>query len=132
MGKPEMTDEVAIPDGLGEAGSALHRAVTSQYELSGHESFLLHGACRVADRLQRLADESVDAPLTVTNFKGDEVANPLYTESRQQQIVFARLIASLRLPDDEAGVRPQRRGSARGTYAAGSTGPHPRWTTHSA
>jgi hypothetical protein len=127
-----MTNEVAIPDGLGEAGTALHRAVMSQYELSGHESFLLHEACRVADRLQRLADESVDAPLTVTNFKGDEVANPLFTESRQQQIVFARLIAALRLPDDETSVRPQRRGAPRGTYGGSSTGTHPRWTTHSA
>ena len=48
------------------------------------------------DRLDALADALEDAPLTVTNARGDEVAQPLMVEARQQSIVLARLIAALR------------------------------------
>jgi hypothetical protein len=89
-------------------------------ELDEHEQLLLVEACRVADRLQRLADESDGAPLTTQNFKGDDVANPLLVEARQQSLVFARLLASLRLPigDEDDMTRPQRRGAVRGVYAS--------------
>ena len=46
--------------------------------------------------------------------RGDEVAQPLMVEARQQSIVLARLIAALRIPDAEDN-RPQRRG-VRGAY----------------
>lgn len=110
------------PKGLKTAGRGLWKAVHEGYELGDHERLLLVEACRVADRLDRLAEEGDGAPLTVTNFKGDPVANPLLSEARQQAIVFSRLIASLRLPDDEEGVRPQRRGGARAPYT-----PHQFW-----
>ncbi|WP_214370674.1 hypothetical protein [Pseudonocardia sp. H11422] len=105
------------PKGLGAAGRRLWRSVLADYELDQHECLILTEACRVADRLERLAEESEGAPLTLTNFKGDPVANPLLTEARQQAIVFARLIAALRLPTEEDnGARPQRRGAPRGVY----------------
>ena len=107
------------PRGLGRNGRRLWRSIVDDYELETHEQLLLSEACRVADRLERLADESVSSTLTVTNNKGDEVANPLLVEARQQAIVFSRLLASLRLPtgeEDGALQRPQRRGGARGTY----------------
>jgi hypothetical protein len=97
----------------------LWSSVVEEYDIEEHERLLLLEACRIADRLDRLAEESAGEPLTTENFKGDEVANPKLVEARQQGIVFARLLASLRLPmgDEEAGlVRPQRRGGARGTY----------------
>jgi len=38
------------------------------------------------------------------------------TESRQQSLTLARLLASLRLPSGEEEGRPQHRGAVRGTY----------------
>lgn len=58
-------------------------------------------------------------PVTSTNAKGDLIAHPAMVEARQQAIVLARLVASLRLPSGETAdglVRSQRRGAARGSY----------------
>jgi hypothetical protein len=112
----------AIPAGLQNAGRQLWSSVLDEYDIEEHERLLLLEACRIADRLDRLAAESATEPLTTENFKGDEVANPKLVEARQQGIVFARLLASLRLPMGEVEgslVRPQRRGGARGTYNKG-------------
>jgi hypothetical protein len=104
-----------FPDGLLMAGKSLWKSVTDEYELDTHESLLLLQACRCADRLDAMAAALEGAPLTMVNFKGDQVAHPLLTESRQQSLTFSRLLASLRLPSgDEA--RPQRRGASRGAY----------------
>jgi hypothetical protein len=108
----------STPQGLNAPGRQLWSAVTDEYDIEEHERLLLLEACRIADRLDRLAEESAGESLTTTNFKGDPVANPKLVEARQQGIVFARLLASLRLPSgDEADLtRPQRRGGARGSY----------------
>jgi hypothetical protein len=97
--------------------------IAKDYELEEHEHLLLREACRVADRLDRLAEESAGESLTVTNFKGDQVANPTLVEARQQEIVFARLLAALRLPvgDADDPTRPQRRGAPRGVYSRSGT-----------
>ena len=107
---------INYPKGLHQSGKRLWRDVLEEYELDVHEELLLLQAARCADRLDQLAVEAAGAPTTVTNAKGDQVANPLLTESRQQSITLTRLIASLRLPSDEEDVRPQRRGAARGAY----------------
>ncbi len=76
-------------------------------------------ACRCADRLDRLAVGAEGNPVTVVNAKGDQVPHPALTESRQQSITLARLLAALRMPSGEEGgqlIRPQRRGGARGAY----------------
>lgn len=104
------------PNGLHDSGLQLWRDVLSGYELDPHELLILKEACRTADRLDALAKEAEGGPLTTKNFKGDEVANPLLVESRQQSIVFSRLVASLRLPVEGPDDRPQRRGGARGVY----------------
>lgn len=117
-----MTTTHRAPKGLERSGRRLWRSIVDDYDLETHEQLLLSEACRVADRLDRLAEESAISTLTVTNNKGDEVANPLLVEARQQAVVFARLLASLRLPtgeEDGALQRPQRRGGARGTYLRG-------------
>lgn len=116
----------SAPKGLAATGRRLWRAILADYELEQHELLVLTEACRVADRLDRLATEAEGAPLTVENARGDVVANPLLCEARQQEIVFTRLIASLRLPVDDSQIRPQRRGGARTPYAV-----HPRWATSS-
>ncbi|MFC5208610.1 hypothetical protein ACFPM0_18860 [Pseudonocardia sulfidoxydans] len=45
----------------------------------------------------------------------DGRVHPAVIEARQQRLTLARLVASLRVPDD-GDVRPQRRGAARGFY----------------
>jgi hypothetical protein len=105
-----------IPAGLNTAGRQLWKSVTDEYELDRHELLLLREACRTADRLDRLADEAIGAPVTVENHRGDQVAHPAMVESRQQAITLTRLLASLRLPSGEEDGRPQRRGAARGSY----------------
>lgn len=104
------------PDGLDASGERLWESVASEYDLDVHEQLLLLQACRTADLLDRLALQASRAPLTVENAKGDKVANPLLTEQRQQSLVLARLLASLRMPSGEEEGRPQRRGAARGSY----------------
>lgn len=110
------------PARLGKSGRQLWRSIVDVYDLDTHEALTLTEACRVADRLDRLAEAADAAPLTVTNSKGDEVSQPLLVESRQQAVVFTRLLASLRLPvgDEDDASRPQRRGAARGAYGVRS------------
>jgi hypothetical protein len=105
-----------VPSGLLVSGSKLWRAVTKDYELEVHEELLLIEACRCADRLDRLASDSRDAPLTMVNARGDALSHPSLVECRQQAVVLSRLLASLRLPSGEETGRPQRRGGARGSY----------------
>lgn len=121
----------APPADLRDTGRQLWSETLGKYALAHHELVILHEACRVADRLERLAVESRDAPLTAVDRKGDPIASPLLVEARQQQIVLARLIASLRLPDITEGARPQHRGGARGVYAAEPPHNPARWVPRS-
>lgn len=104
-----------LPGGLGESGARLWSSVADAFELRVDEQLLLLQACRSADLLDELAARAAVSPLTVTNAKGDEVTNPVLVEHRMQSQNLARMLASLRLPDEE-DVRPQRRGAARRSY----------------
>lgn len=108
------------PRDLQAAGKRLWKSVLTDLDLDEHEIALLRAACRTADRLEAIGEALADAPLTVANFKGDEVANPLLVEQRQQAQSLAKTLASLRLPTGLTSsgemVRPQRRGAARGAY----------------
>ncbi|GAT81082.1 hypothetical protein STXM2123_1783 [Streptomyces sp. F-3] len=112
---------VTPPEGLGESGRRLWEWVTAEYDLDVHEELLLLQACRTADLLDRLAKRADGAELTVFNAKGEQVTAPWITEHRQQSIVLARLLASLRMPSGEEEGRPQRRGAARGAYGVRRT-----------
>ncbi|MEU4405044.1 hypothetical protein AB0F88_10995 [Streptosporangium sp. NPDC023963] len=110
-----------VPKGSGPSGRKLWRSIMGDLDLDSHEELVLLQAVRAVDRLDAMAAELENSPLTVTNSKGDEVAHPLLTESRQQSLLLARLVASLRLPnglqEGETDMdRPQRRGAARGAY----------------
>lgn len=108
------------PSDFGTAGKRLWRSLHAELEFEEHELALLRAACRTVDRLEAIAEALEGAPLTVINFKGDEVSNPLMVEHRQQAQSLARTLASLRLPtgltEDGELVRPQRRGAARQAY----------------
>lgn len=107
--------ERRIPARLKTSGRALWKDITSRFELEEHEFLTLKEACRTADRLDELDKEMEGEPLTVVNSKGDETANPRIVEQRQQALTYTRLIASMRLPDEEGNL-PQHRGSSRGSY----------------
>jgi hypothetical protein len=64
------------------------------------------------DELEALVRK--DGPV-VTTPQGPR-AHPAAVEARQQRLTLARLLASLRIPTEDA-ARPQRRGGARGVYA---------------
>lgn len=103
------------PPGLGPRGRAFWRAVLADLELESHEIRLLEESCRTLDRL-----EALDAVIRRQGLlTPDGKAHPALVEARLQGVTLARLIASLRLPDEyraEILDRGQRRGSARGTY----------------
>jgi hypothetical protein len=111
-----MTSALTPPPGLRRKGRgrALWDEVMASLELDQHEEALLVEAARTLDLLDRL-DRIIrrDGPLAP-----DGHASAAVVESRQQRLVYARLIASLRLPPDlsQPMRRPQRRGAARGTY----------------
>jgi hypothetical protein len=115
-----MTQSDAIPEPpneLADSGRKLWVDILEQYELDSHELLILKEACRVADRLDLLAEAAAGEPLTrISNKTGDPVANPLLVEARQQSITLARLTAALRLPTEDLGNRPQRRSGVRGVY----------------
>jgi hypothetical protein len=68
------------------------------YELAPHEVALLTEACRVVDRLERIAAALSVEPLTVAGSMGQPVINPLFAEARSQAVVLARLARALRIP----------------------------------
>ena len=89
----------------------LWREVLARYEMDEHETALLREAVRTLSQL-----DALDAAVRVDGVLVAGKAHPALVEARQQRVVLARLIASLRLPEDDAGARPQRRGAARGSY----------------
>ena len=99
------------PAGLGPAGRALWRRIHEDYDLAEHERRLLVEASRTADTLDML-DAAVRRDGLIG---GDGRVHPAAVEARQQRVVLTRLVASLRVPDEEE-QRPQRRGAARSPY----------------
>jgi hypothetical protein len=115
------TQRVRVPKDLGPTGRKVYRSIVAEFELSATEEVELHGLARCADRLDAIAAALVDATLTVTNSRGDQVANPLLREARGQAATYSRILASLRIPQGEQDSgRPQRRGGARAPYGVRS------------
>lgn len=106
---------VDAPQGLADAGRALWDEITANFELEQHEVLLLREACRLADRLDELAE--ITAVEGAVLHHGDKpVVHPAAVEQRQVALALTRVVASLRLPAGEEDGRPQRRGAARGAY----------------
>lgn len=103
-----------VPQDLGPRGGALWASIAGEFDLAQHEQDLLHEAARVADRLDALDAVVRREGVTVQSPQGVK-AHPALVEARAQEVVLTRLLASLRIPDDEGNV-PQRRGGARTPY----------------
>lgn len=84
---------VDAPAGLKASGRALWDGVAAVRDVRPEYVSLLLNACRIADRLDDLS--AGDMPLTVENARGDEVANPVFTEHRQQLSTLKAVLASL-------------------------------------
>lgn len=102
--------------GLGNAGRALYDDVTSRYSLDVPEMYTLLQAARLTDALDRLA--ALVANREVVESLGN--VQPAIIEMRQSSQAVAKLIATLRLPDED-GQQAQRRGGARGNYGTGAS-----------
>lgn len=97
-----------VPDGLKERGSRIWAAVVGEVDVAGRE--ILLEACRTADRLDELdrivhGDGVLELMRFRTNDLGDEVTvsfDNVLSEARQQQVVFQRLVQSLKLSDQPA------------------------------
>lgn len=95
----------------------LRAAVLADYDLAEHELALLTEACRTADLCDDLQQRlAADGPV-VDGANGPKV-HPAAVELRQQRIALARLLAALRVPDDDEATagRTQRRTGVRGVY----------------
>ncbi|WNI15226.1 hypothetical protein [Actinacidiphila sp. ITFR-21] len=89
------------PDGLEQRGSELWEAIASGFELRQDELRVLEDACREADLIERLHQAHLSAPLVVTGSMGQPVASPLVQELRAHRALLARLLGTLKLPDDD-------------------------------
>ena len=107
--------KASAPRGLKPAGRRLWDSVLADFELDEHERGLLLQTCQTADIIADLQ--------TVIETLGVDCAGRELAEIRQQRLVYARLVAALRLPaGDESSPasrrRPQRR-QIRGVYSIG-------------
>jgi hypothetical protein len=110
------------PKGLSAGGRALWKAVTDAHELDAIQEAQLLEACRAKDRLDRLDEVlrgEVDtwarlAPLDEEGATFELVIDRALDKANATANVMKQLFAAMRLPDEETGKRPQRRG-ARGT-----------------
>jgi hypothetical protein len=104
-----MTEIPDVPRGLDERGARLWRSMHEQHpDITDAEREVALEACRVADRLERL-DAVCRVSEPVIEAKTGLIAHPAFAEARQQQNLLKQLVASLRLPDEGSGKRPQRR-----------------------
>ncbi|MFF1336363.1 hypothetical protein ACFVYT_00330 [Streptomyces sp. NPDC058290] len=103
------------PTGLGLQGSRLWAEITEENDLRVDELRILEDACREVDLVERMHVELLDARLVVKGSMGQDVANPLVQELRQHRALVARLLAALKLQDDESGEA--RDGQARTSQA---------------
>src|SRR4051812_44043807 len=110
-----MTEREAVK-ALGTTGRRLWQKVSTAYNLGEHERVVLLTACRTADLLDRL-----QAAIEATDLSDWGSARGLLGEHRQQAVTLARLMAALRVPEDddprpEKIPRLQRRTGVRGVY----------------
>ena len=109
-----MADLPPVPAGVGEVAAAWWADLHETFEIEPHQVPLATEACRLIDQLDQL-----DAAVRRDGAMLEKKVHPALVEARQGRIVLTRLLASLRLPDED-GSTQQHRGGARTPYAVGS------------
>lgn len=99
------------PRGLGSHGRRFWADMVSTYVFARHELELLKAAARTVDRLEvlALAEAQIGDELIVAGKTGPAV-HPVIIEQRMTMQALGRVLASLRIPSDEAD------GAGRGAY----------------
>lgn len=92
----------AVPDGLGEEGTTLWVAITSEWNMDVQEVPILLAACRLADELARLEEALADAPTVVTGAQGQSRAHPLFSETRAHRLALKQLLGSLGIHEEDS------------------------------
>lgn len=90
------------PATVADAGRALWRDVTGQYELRADELRVLEAAACESDLIGVMQAALVDQPLMVKGSQGQDVINPLVSEIRQHRATLAALLRQLKLPDADS------------------------------
>ena len=110
------------PEGLGPGGRKLWRSILADFDLGEHERLMLQQACHTADSCAALQGVVAAEGELIADHLGRQVPHPALRELRQQRLVLARMIVTLRVPlgDEDAGSgRSQYRG-IRGVYTGGA------------
>jgi hypothetical protein len=79
-----------------------------------HEVALLRRVVAIADRITRL-EQTVEREGDLVAGRDGPKGNPALAEIRQSEALLAKIVAQLRIPDDQ-GVRPQTRGGHRSAH----------------
>ncbi|MFD6172064.1 hypothetical protein [Streptomyces coeruleorubidus] len=106
------------PGGLGPQAAQLWRDIVEGQQLRSDELRVLEDACREVDLIERMHIELQTAPLVVKGSMGQDVANPLVQELRQHRGLVARLLASLKLRDEDEEERDAQARQDQGRKAA--------------
>lgn len=92
---------------------AMWEEYTRDYELNITERETLLEACRLDEVIERMAERMEFEPLMVDGSMGQPVINPIIPELRQYRSTKARLLASIKLPDDPTEGAGERSAAAR-------------------
>lgn len=104
------------PAGMTPAGRALWKSLTGAYEFDQREAAILAAACRQADDIGRLEALLAVQGLVTVGAAGQPRLSAVLAELRQGRLALAKLLDSLRIPDDSGKVETQS--SRRARHAA--------------
>ncbi len=107
--------KVTTPETLSTAGRTLWDSVTDTFELDDKEAIQLEEACRVRDTISDLRAQLQTDGIMLSSSQGSRL-HPAVAEIRSQQLVLARLLATLQIPTLEEDELPASSG-VRGVYA---------------
>lgn len=88
------------PKGLTGPGLILWKATLEEFDLSPHATALLEELCRVRTRIAEL-DAVVAAEGIMSSSSQGARVHPALTETRQQRMLFQKLIGQLGIPGDD-------------------------------
>lgn len=97
------------PAGLTGSGLLLWTSTMDQFDLEEHEVGILREACRTADSIDAL-QAVVDRDGVLNSSPQGVRAHPALVELRAQRLCFAKLLAALAIPVDEAPRAGKRYG----------------------
>jgi hypothetical protein len=108
-----MARSVKPPAGLNDRGARLWRHCLGRDDTLAESDNPLREMvlelCRLSDHLDELQDVCASRGMMFDSETGPKV-NPAFVELNKGRSLLARLMASLRMPDESTGKKPQRRG----------------------